>query len=332
MSHLLKLENVRAYYVIKNRSSIKEVKAVDDVSLTLDESEIVGIVGESGCGKSTLTNVILMNIKPPLKFISGKVILWKDGKPIELNKLSRDRLKKEIWGREISIIPQFAMNALVPTYKVRRIITDIYKSHYETNSDEEYILNMAAKRFKELGLPEKVLNMYPFELSGGMKQRVIIAIATLMNPKLLVADEPTSALDVITQKMVLKTLLDIYHKGFIKSIIFVSHDIATVRQIATRLVVMYAGKIIEDGPVEEIISNPMHPYTKYLIRSVLTPERTTKRGEIVTVPGFPPDLSNPPSGCRFHPRCSYKRSRCLSDEPHMLKVNDKHYVACWLYS
>ena len=182
VSPILKLENVRAYYIIKNRSTSKEVKAIDNVSLTVNESEIVGIVGESGCGKSTLTNVILMNIKPPLKFIEGKVILWKNGKPLELNKLSRDMLKKEIWGREISIIPQFAMNALVPTYKVRRIITDIYKSHYETDSDEEYILNMAAKRFNELGLPEKVLNMYPFELSGGMKQRVIIAIATLTFP------------------------------------------------------------------------------------------------------------------------------------------------------
>jgi peptide/nickel transport system ATP-binding protein len=177
--------------------------------------------------------------------------------------------------------------------------------------------------------------MYPFELSGGMRQRVLIAIATLLNPSLLIADEPTSALDVSTQRMVLETLYDIYRKGLVKSIIFISHDIATVRQIADMIIVMYAGKIVEKGATENIINEPLHPYSKGLMFSILTPEpqikERVKRREDILLKGEPPSLINPPPGCRFHPRCPYAMDICRREEPKTIEVEKNRFVSCWLY-
>jgi peptide/nickel transport system ATP-binding protein len=218
----------------------------------------------------------------------------------------------------------------MPTIRIRRLILDIVKSH-DPDVDENEVITRAVKRFKDIGLPEHVINMYLFELSGGMRQRVVIAIATLLNPRLLIADEPTSALDVITQKMVLKTLVDVYKIGIIKSIVFITHDIATVRQIASRIVVMYTGKIVEDGPVEDIIAKPLHPYTDGLIRSVLMPEEEVRKRGIKHIPGQPPDLANPPPGCRFHPRCPFAMDICRREEPPPVEVEKGRFVACWLY-
>ncbi|MEM4040714.1 MAG: ABC transporter ATP-binding protein, partial [Ignisphaera sp.] len=184
-------------------------------------------------------------------------------------------------------------------------------------------------------LPVESLNMYPFELSGGMRQRILIALATLLNPSLLIADEPTSALDVSTQKIVLSTMHSIFIKGLVKSILFISHDIATVRQIADRIVVMYAGKIVEDGPTEEIIHNPLHPYSKALMFSILTPEiqivERVKKALTLALAGEPPSLINPPPGCRFHPRCPFAMDICRREEPKLEKLEQNRYAACWLY-
>ena len=309
----------------------RTIKAVDGVSLRIFERDVVGVVGESGSGKSTLANVMMMNIRPPLMFVGGSVRLNVGKEVLELQKLDRDVLREKVWGREIAIVPQSALNALMPTLKIRKLILDVVKSH---NPDvvEDEVIGLALKRFREIGLPEIAINMYPFELSGGMRQRAVIAIATLLNPRLLIADEPTSALDVVTQKMVLKTFLDVYNRNIIKSIVFITHDIATVRQIATRIVIMYAGKIVEDGSVEEVVAKPLHPYTDGLLGSVLTPEEEIRKRGLKYIPGQPPDLANPPPGCRFHPRCPFAMDICRREEPPLIEVEKGRFVACWLYS
>jgi len=309
----------------------RTIKAVDGVSLRIFERDVVGVVGESGSGKSTLANVMMMNIRPPLMFVGGSVRLNVGKEVLELQKLDRDVLREKVWGREIAIVPQSALNALMPTLKIRKLILDVVKSH---NPDvvEDEVIGLALKRFREIGLPEIAINMYPFELSGGMRQRAVIAIATLLNPRLLIADEPTSALDVVTQKMVLKTFLDVYNRNIIKSIVFITHDIATVRQIATRIVIMYAGKIVEDGSVEEVVAKPLHPYTDGLLGSVLTPEEEIRKRGLKYIPGQPPDLANPPPGCRFHPRCPFAMDICRREEPPFIEVEKTRFVACWLYS
>ena len=321
---LLKLENVKAYYKIEKNY----VKAVDGVSFEILDDEVVGIVGESGCGKSTLANVIIMNIMRPLILLGGKIVMKVNGIDMEISSLDREEAKRKIWGKEITVIPQSAMNALMPTIKLERFIRDIAKSH---EIDEEELVKKAKTRFKEVGLDEECLNRYPFELSGGMKQRAVIAIASLLNPQLLIADEPTSALDVVNQKVFLKVLMQLKRQGVIRSIIFITHDIATVRQIATKMIIMYAGKIVEIASIEDILKNPLHPYTKGLFNSVLTPEPEIKKRGITAIPGAPPNLIDPPKGCRFHPRCPYKKSICEKEEPKLIEVEPGRKVACFLY-
>ncbi|MGB9857312.1 MAG: ABC transporter ATP-binding protein [Dictyoglomaceae bacterium] len=321
---ILKLLDVKAYYTIEKNF----VKAVDGVSLEIRD-EILGIVGESGSGKSTLTNVMLMSIKRPLTFIGGEVKLYSNGNEIDLTSMSREELQKKVWGKETSIIPQSAMNALMPTKRIRSYILDVIKSHFDEINEEE-VIKKAMNRFEEIGISKDVINRYPFELSGGMKQRAVIAVATLLNPRLLIADEPTSALDVATQKMVLKTIKDLKDRKIVKSIVFITHDIATVRQIADRMVVMYAGKIMEEGTIDEIINEPLHPYTRGLLYSVVTPEPEVKKRGITHIPGTPPNLMNPPSGCRFHPRCPNRMEICSQEEP-LLKTINQRKVACFLY-
>jgi len=321
---LLKLENVKAYY----KMGKYHVKAVDGVSFEILDGEVVGIVGESGCGKSTLANVIIMNIMRPLILLGGKIVMKVNGADVEISSMGREEAKRKIWGKEITVIPQSAMNALMPTIKLERFIRDIAKSH---EIDGDGLVKKAKVRFKEVGLDEECLNRYPFELSGGMKQRAVIAIASLLNPQLLIADEPTSALDVVNQKVFLKVLMQLKRQGVIRSIIFISHDIATVRQIATRMIIMYAGKIVEIALIEDILKNPLHPYTKGLFNSVLTPEPEIKKRGITTIPGAPPNLIDPPKGCRFHPRCSYRKPICEKEEPKLIEVEPGRKVACFLY-
>ncbi|MEM3953131.1 MAG: ABC transporter ATP-binding protein [Nitrososphaerota archaeon] len=322
---VLETRGLKAYYILRKGT----VKAVDNVDLIVNEKSIVGIVGESGCGKSTLAKTLALDIVPPLKLIDGRIVI--DG--IDVTEMPLNQARKKIAGVKVSIIPQSAMNALVPTVKIKNFIVDVLSE--KTDIDSEKIIELAEKRLKELNLPVESLNMYPFELSGGMRQRILIALATLLNPSLLIADEPTSALDVSTQKIVLSTMHSIFIKGLVKSILFISHDIATVRQIADRIVVMYAGKIVEDGPTEEIIHNPLHPYSKALMFSILTPEiqivERVKKALSLALAGEPPSLINPPPGCRFHPRCPFAMDICRREEPKLEKLEQNRYAACWLY-
>jgi peptide/nickel transport system ATP-binding protein len=323
--NIVEVENLKAYYFVRNGI----VRAVDGIDLTIDKKMIVGIVGESGCGKSTLARALSLNLEPLLKIVEGSITI--DG--IKISEMPVNEVRRKILGIKVALIPQSAMNALIPTIKIKYFIRDVLKE--KTGYTLQEILELAMKRFKELNLPLNTLDMYPFELSGGMRQRVLIAIATLLNPSLLIADEPTSALDVSTQRMVLETLYDIYRKGLVKSIIFISHDIATVRQIADMIIVMYAGKIIEKGATENIINEPLHPYSKGLMFSILTPEpqikERVKRREDILLKGEPPSLINPPPGCRFHPRCPYAMDICRREEPKTIEVEKNRFVSCWLY-
>ncbi|MEM1910040.1 MAG: ABC transporter ATP-binding protein, partial [Thermofilaceae archaeon] len=308
---LLQAEDVKAYYVTRAGT----VRAVDGVNLEVDSDTVLGVAGESGCGKSTLINVLMMNVRPPLRFLGGKVVL----NGLTISEMERERLKRDVWGKLVALVPQAALNALMPTMRVRDFVIDVVREHQEL--PEKEIVDMARKRFEELGLPPSALDLYPHELSGGMRQRAVIAVATLLNPKLLLADEVTSALDVSTQRQVLELLMDLRRRRFISSIVFVTHDIAVLRQIADEIAIMYAGKIVEKAPTEDIILDPLHPYTAALVNSVLTPEPEVRRRGLSYLPGEPPSLINPPPGCRFHPRCPKAMSICSKEEPKLVKAS-----------
>ncbi|MEM4620258.1 MAG: ABC transporter ATP-binding protein [Desulfurococcaceae archaeon] len=326
MSSLLKVKDLRAYYIHKDRV----VRAVDGVSFELLDGDILGVVGESGSGKSSLIKAITANFEPPLKYIDGKVYL----QDIDLISLGYKRVRSEIWGKRLTLIPQYAMSALPMIKKIKDIVSDILKDRIGISEKKE-IYELAVKRLKELNLSESILEMYPFELSGGMRQRVLIAIATLLNPDILIADEPTSALDVLTQKRVLETLFTLKKRRIVKSILFISHDIALVRQIANKLAVMYAGKIVEKGPTEDVINEPLHPYSKSLVYSILTPEsKTIERAtsQVIRLKGEPPSLINPPPGCRFNINCPFVTEICKKEEPVLEKISQERYVACHIYA
>ncbi|MEB3774907.1 MAG: ABC transporter ATP-binding protein [Desulfurococcales archaeon] len=313
---LLRVEDLRVYYMTLRGY----VRAVDGVSFTLGEGEVLGIAGESGSGKSTLVNYIILP-KPPMTRISGSIKY----RGVELTSLTREELDR-IRYTGISIVPQYAMDSLTPTKRIREIIRDLTRGR-----SKEDPLDKARERLRLVQLPEKVLNMYPIELSGGMRQRVVLVISTLLDPDILIADEVTSALDVTTQRMVLEMMRDFMDTGIIKSIIFVTHDLASLYQIADRVMIMYAGKIAEIGGMEEVVKNPLHPYTRALINSLPRLGIRYKTRRLRGLPGNPPNLLNPPRGCRFADRCSEAHDRCRIEEPAMEEV-DGRIVYCWLYS
>jgi peptide/nickel transport system ATP-binding protein len=317
---LLRAENIRAYYKLLDG----DVKAVEDVTFSLARGEILGIAGESGCGKSTLAATLSTVILPPLKLVGGR-LLTEEGRNIF--EFRERALRREIRGKYIALIPQSAMNALNPTKKIKNLIIDAVKAHHPRKPEEE-ILKVATAQFAEIGLPPRVLESYFFELSGGMKQRSVIAISSLLNPRVLLADEPTVALDVSTQKAVLDLLVHMKKKRIVQSIIFITHDIAVLRQIADRIMVMYAGMVVEIGSTEDVIFKPLHPYTEALISTVIVPEADIKKRVLTGIPGAPPNLKNPPPGCRFRPRCKSVTSKCEEGLPPLISKNGR-IVRCW---
>jgi peptide/nickel transport system ATP-binding protein len=242
---------------------------------------------------------------PPLHYTSGDIII--DGQNI--SKLEPDTIRKTILGREIAYIPQAAMNALNPTRKIINFIEDVIWAHDENMSKKD-IYDLARKSFEILGLSEEVLQKYPVELSGGMKQRTVIAISVILFPKVLIADEPSSALDVTSQKMVIKMLRNLMEKELIKSMIFITHELPLLKNVTDDIMVMYAGQIIEKGSANEVVFDPIHPYAKGLMGSIIVPEKGLRDVELTAIPGVPPNLKNPPAGCRFAERCKYCRPEC----------------------
>jgi peptide/nickel transport system ATP-binding protein len=283
----------------------EDIYAVDHVSLKVEEGKSLGIAGESGCGKSTLALSLMGYYFAPLHYTSGEIII--DGQNI--SGMHPDAIRKSILGREIAYIPQAAMNALNPTRKIINFIEDVILAHDDTISKKQ-IHDLARECFALLGLPEEVLQKYPVELSGGMKQRTVIAISVIQYPKVLIADEPSSALDVTSQKMVIKMLRDLMEKKLIKSMIFITHELPLLKNVTDDIMVMYAGQIIEKGTANEVVFDPIHPYAKGLMGSIIVPEKGLRDVELTAIPGVPPNLKNPPAGCRFAERCKYCRPEC----------------------
>jgi len=283
----------------------EDVYAVDHVSLKVEEGKTLGIAGESGCGKSTLALSLMGYYFPPLHYTSGEIII--DGRTI--SGLDPDEVRKMILGAEIAYIPQAAMNALNPTRKIINFIEDVVQEHdlYVTKRD---IYDRAKKLFETLGLPAEVLQKYPVELSGGMKQRTVIAVSVLLLPKVLIADEPSSALDVTSQKMVIKMLRQLMETGLISSMIFITHELPLLYNVTDDIMVMYAGQIVEKAAAKEAVFDPLHPYSKGLMGSIIVPEEGLRDIKLTAIPGVPPNLKNPPAGCRFAARCKYVREEC----------------------
>ncbi len=315
---LLEVRDLKIYY----RTPMGPVKAVDGVSFDVRDGEVFGIAGESGCGKSTLVHSLILR-KPPMFHAGGKALF----KGKDLMGLSEEEARK-IRYTELSIIPQYAMNALNPTKKIKDIVWDLAREHgHEDRSEVERLLR---ERLAMVKLSPKVADMYPVELSGGMRQRATMVVSTLLNPDLLIADEVTSALDVTTQRVVIELLHHFMEEGILKSIIFVTHDLALLDKIADRTMILYAGKVAEIAPTEEMISNPAHPYTKLLLESLPKMGVQYKKQKLRGIPGYPISLLNPPSGCRFYTRCPYVMDRCKDEEPPLVKVGEEHYAACHL--
>jgi len=311
---ILQVEDLRVYY----KSIFGDVRSVDGVSFSVGSNEVFGIAGESGCGKSTLVEGILRVIMPPGYIKSGKIMF----KEKDLLSLEEEEMRRLRW-TELSYIPQGSMSSLNPVLKIEEQMVDAVTSHMSTPKEEAS--NMAISSLKEVGLPLEVAGMYPHELSGGMKQRVIIATAILLKPSLIVADEPVTALDVVVQKGILQSianLRDIY--GI--TVIFVAHDLAAHAQIVDRLTVMYAGKIAEIGSVYDIFGDPLHPYSKLLVAAIPSIEKEAVQG----IPGLAPSPLDWPPGCRFHPRCPYAIPVCPHDEPPLKEMSPGRYAACHL--
>jgi peptide/nickel transport system ATP-binding protein len=314
------VQNVRAYYAA---GAGPEVRAVDDVSFSIHEGEVFGIVGESGCGKSTLASVMSLTPDSALKIKAGEIKL--DSKALLLSE--QIDVPQGWHGKMVALLPQRAMNSLNPTARMRNIIFDVMRAHNPKITRTEAI-RRAQERLEQLGLPVRVLESYPHQLSGGMRQRVVAVVSTLLNPTVLIADEPTSALDVSSQKQLVQLLKQLLAEGVITRIAYITHDLPMLSNIANRIVVMYAGKIAEIGTTAEIIERPKHPYTQALIGSTLHLDLEMRERQVESISGAPPDLRCPPAGCRFHPRCSHVMDICSREEPPVIGDPDR-FAACW---
>lgn len=317
---ILEVKNLTTKYITRFR---EDVYAVDGVSLSIEEGMSLGIAGESGCGKSTLALSLMGYYFPPLHYTSGEIIIDDQN----ISNMKPDIVRKSILGNEIAYIPQAAMNALNPTRKIINFIEDVIRAH-DSKISKKDIHDMARKRFEELGLPESVLERYSVELSGGMKQRTVIAISTILSPKVLIADEPSSALDVTSQKMVIKMLRNLMDKGFIKSMIFITHELPLLYNVTDNIMVMYAGQIIEKGTAKEMVFDPIHPYSKGLMGSIIVPEAGTRDNKLTAIPGTPPNLKKPPSGCRFADRCKYATSECRVNSVGLREIGEGRSYRC----
>ncbi len=319
------VRDLRAYYVTRTANVQRTVRAVDDISLQIHEGEVYGIAGESGCGKSTLLKVLLGMLTPPLTVIGGSVHYRVEGRDVDVLALSDAELRAMRW-KVVSYIPQGSMHVLNPVSKIGDTFRDFIAAHrpsWSAQTDEH-----VRDYLDELGLPENVLGAYPHQLSGGMRQRVTIALATILSPRLVLADEPTTALDVVVQRGVIQLLEDIRTRMG-STLVLVTHDMGVHANLANRVLVLYAGQVMEEAETVTLFEQPLHPYTQYMIKSL---PRLDERSERVSIPGRPPALDNPPTGCRFHPRCPYVMDVCKTIVPRLEEIAPRHRVACHLVS
>ncbi|MBN1535848.1 MAG: ABC transporter ATP-binding protein [Anaerolineales bacterium] len=316
---LVQVRNLSVTY----HTRLGPVSAVNDISFDINRSEILGLVGESGCGKSTLGKALMRMIMPPGE-ISGGSILF-NGK--DVMQFDQKRLR-DFRGRQISMIFQDPMTSLNPVQRVDEHVIEAIQVH-EEKPDKEDVISRVKALIERLGIQERRLRDYPHQLSGGMRQRVMIGLGLVLNADLIIADEATTSLDVIVEAMLVDQLREI-REEFGVALLMITHNIALVAEIADRIAVMYAGKIVELGDIKEIFDNPLHPYTRGLLRSVPS-IRLDDREELFKMSGEPPNLTHPPSGCRFHPRCPEAMPICSRIGPGMDEVSPGRWVHCWLY-
>jgi peptide/nickel transport system ATP-binding protein len=314
---ILEVVDVTVIYATPGGSA----RAVDGVNLQLGPREFLGVVGESGCGKSTLLFAIAQLLSPPAQLVSGKVLF----KGRDLVGLS-DRALNAVRWRDFSVVMQSAMNALNPVKTIAAQFEDVMRAH-DRRKDRAAIRTRSREVLTLVGIDAVHLKSYPHQLSGGMRQRVMIAMALLLSPELIVMDEPTSALDVVAQRSLMVQVKELQHRLRF-AVIFVTHDMSLVGRFSDRLAVMYAGKIVELGSTRQVFAEPRHPYTRGLLESF--PSIHGPKVPLTGIPGAPPDLVHPPSGCRFRPRCPAVMSRCASVEPELYDV-DGDRVRCLLY-
>ena len=299
------------------------VQAVDDVSFDLHAGETLGIVGESGCGKSVTALSILRLVQEPGRIVSGE-IRFKDD---DLLTMSEDEVR-EIRGKDIAMIFQDPLSSLNPVLPIGFQIQEAMNAHNRISNKDTR--KRAVELLQKVRIPSarERLRDYPHQFSGGMRQRVMIAMALSNSPSILIADEPTTALDVTVQAQILELLRDL-NEDLKTAIIMITHNMGVVAGLCSRVIVMYAGRIVEEGPVERIFKNPQHPYTWSLLQSM--PRLDSDRSKrLLSIEGLPPDLIAPPRGCRFHPRCQFKIQRCLTDDPHLMEVGPDQEAACWV--
>jgi len=317
---IFEVDNLRAHYLTRFG---QKIQAVDGVSFSLKPGEILGIAGESGCGKTTLVSACMGLYIPPLHLSGGDVRV--DGQSILGMDVEVNR--RDILGKKISMIPQGALNSLNPTRKVRDLASDMIRSH-DDRADKKALYARLRTRFEKLGMPaDEVLNAYPVQLPAGMKQRVVIGISTLLDPRVVIADEPTSALDVSTQKAVIKLLFELMDQGIIGSMLFITHELPLLRHVSNDIAVMYAGEFVELGKTEQIIFDPRQPYTKALMGSMLSAEPGHAGQKPVAIEGAPPNLAHPIQGCRFAERCPVAMPECKAKQQQLRLVRARQ-VRC----
>jgi peptide/nickel transport system ATP-binding protein len=321
---VLKTDQLKAFYVLDIHGEQKVVKAVNEVDLEVRSNEVYGIAGESGCGKTTLLKALYGAVEPPLRLIGGKVYYFVNGEAVDIASLNAEQKRRLRW-EYVSYVPQAAMSVFNPVKKIKETFRDFIESHVGGKTRDESF-EIAKGQLTELGLPVKILDAYPHQLSGGMRQRVAIALASLLRPRMIICDEPTTALDVVVQRGVVQMLEDI-QANLKNSIILVTHDMGVQANVADRIAIMYAGKIVEEATTETIFGSPVHPYTQYLINSL---PRFGDKATRESAPGNPPSLSDLPSGCPFHVRCPYALDICKRQMPDTIELDSGHKVACWL--
>lgn len=315
---LLEIKDLQVHYAVRTGT----VRGVDHVSLTVYEGETLGLVGESACGKSTLGRAILRLVSEPGEIVGGQILFRGE----DLLAKSEKEMA-HIRGKNISMIFQDPMTSLNPLQRIDQHFVETIRTH-ERETGKTEALQKAAAMFDCLGIQRERLTDYPHQLSGGMRQRVMIGLALILNSDLVIADEPTTSLDVIVEAQILdllKALKQTYHM----TLLLISHNLGIVAEMADRLAVMYAGKLVEVAPAQELFDKPLHPYTQGLLASV--PNIRLEDEELRTMEGAPPDLIHPPSGCRFHPRCPYLREQCRTEEPPFRQVGIGRWTMCWLY-
>ena len=334
---LLRVEDLKAYFFMDEGT----VKAVDGVSFNVYPGKVIGIVGESGCGKSVTMKAILRILEPSAKIVSGKVTLRSridsenPNSPEELIELTsqhpNSKIMRKIRGAEIALIPQEPMAAFSPVHTIGNQIMETILLHQDVSKQEARKIAIEVFRSVGISMPEQRIDSYSWELSGGLRQRAIIAMALSCNPRLLIADEPTTAIDVTTQAQILKLLRGLQEERQ-TSIIFITHDLGVIAQMADEVVVMYLGMVMEKGTVNAIFKHAQHPYTQALLRSIPSVQ-SAPRVKLPTIAGSIAHPFNRPKGCPFHPRCGhFMQGVCNANQPKLLEVEDEHYVSCFLYS